>query len=319
MKTLYILLVAFFLTPGLFLGKVNAQESVEGDAGLSEIVDVVLEDDESLDPALVASEEASVASEAASIVKKITEKSSDLTETEGEAKGKLENLVLSNVVGPLRPTNFLRWSIRAAVGKEVPANTIVLVLMFPLITALIAASRHLIGLRGFGIFTPAIVAVALLATGIVVGFSLLFLIVVIATLSRVVIKRLRLPYMPRTSLMLWVVSMVMLAVLLISPFVGYETVAKLSIFPLLLMVLLAETFMDVQTKRSRNEAIEMTLETLLLATVSYFVMNLQIVQEFVLFNPELTVLGVAIFNIFLGKFQGLRLIEYWRFRTLLDN
>lgn len=91
---------------------------------------------------------------------------------------------------------------------------------------------------------------------------------------------------------------------------------NLSIFPLLLLVLLAETFIDVQSRRSVDQAVEMTVETLLLATISYFVMELEVVQRFVLLNPELTVVGVAVFNIFMGKFSGLRLLEYWRFRDL---
>ena len=83
------------------------------------------------------------------------------------------------------------------------------------------------------------------------------------------------------------------------------------------MVLLAETFIEVQTRRSRSEAIEMTLETLLLAVVAYFVMDLEVMQKFVLLNPEFVVIGVAVFNIFLGKFGGLRLMEYKRFRSIL--
>ncbi len=260
---------------------------------------------------------AMVATPAASLVQRITEKSSDLTETEGATKGRLEQLVLEELVGPFRVTNALRWSIRSAVMAGVPANTIVLLLMFPLVTAMIAASRHLVGLRGFGIFTPAIVAVGFLATGITVGLILFLVIMSVATAARVVIRKLRMPYLPRTSLMLWFVSMAMLVVLLLSPYLAMADVARLSIFPILLMILLAETFIEVQTRRSRSQAVEMTLETLLMAVISYFVMNLELVHTFVLLNPELVMGGVVIFNLFVGKFDGLRLLEYWRFREIL--
>lgn len=268
------------------------------------------------------SAEATMSAEATpsgNLVQRITEKSSDLTETKGEAQGKLERLVLDTAVGPVNPTNILRWSIREAVGQGVPANTVVLVLLFPIITALIAASRHLIGLRGFGIFTPALVAVGFLATGLTTGFVLFLVILLVATAGRMLIRRLKLPYMPRTSLLLWLVSVGVLLLLLISPYLNLEELAELSIFPILLMVLLAETFIDVQNKRSRGEAVEMTLETLLLAVISYFVMNLELVQSWVLLNPEIVILSVAVFNVFLGKFGGLRLMEYWRFRGLLNR
>jgi len=251
-------------------------------------------------------------------VAKITEKGSDLTEPEGEAQGKLEKLLLEQNLSGLGPFNFIRHAISAAVSNGVPANTIVLVLLFPVVTTIIAASRHLIGLRGFGIFTPALVAVAFLATGIVSGLLLFLVIIVVASTGRVIISKFKMPYMPRTSLLLWLVSMAVLALLLVSPRLNLEALADLSIFPILLLVLLAETFIEVQNKRNMSQALEMTAETLILASLSYFVINLGTVQKFVFLNPEITVIGVALFNVFLGKFVGLRLVEHLRFRKLLS-
>lgn len=249
---------------------------------------------------------------------RITSKSSDLTETQGIAQGKLEQFVLQELPAEFSLFTFVRASIRQAVLNGVPANTIVLVLMFPLITVLIAASRHLVGLRGFGIFTPAVSSVALLATGLPTGFTLLFVTVVVATISRMIIRRLRLPYMPRTSLMLWFVAVAVLALLLAAPFLRLKDLMSISIFPILLIVLLAENFIEVQTKRSRSEAIEMTLETLILAVLGYYLMNLELVQLLVLQRPELVLAATGLSNIFLGKFGGLRILEYWRFRKILD-
>jgi hypothetical protein len=48
-------------------------------------------------------------------------------------------------------------------------------------------------------------------------------------------------------------------------------------------------------------------------------MNLEFVQKFILTNPELTVLGIAVYDIFVGKYVGLRIMEYWRFREIIKN
>lgn len=274
-----------------------------------------------ISPTLEATEsaEASPSAEAtgaARLVERVTEKKPDLTEPEGPVKGKLERLLEAQELGPLGITNSLRYAIRNSVSQGVPTNLVVLLLLFPLVTAIIAASRHLIGLRGFGIFTPAVVAVGFLATGIVMGWLLFAVILVVATMARVLIRRLKLPYLPRTSLMLWFVALAVLGLLLVSPYIGLKGMPELSIFPILLLVLLAETFIDVQVRRNIKQAIEMTFETLLLATISFFVMELETVQEFVLLYPELTIVGVLILNIFIGKFAGLRLLEYWRFKEL---
>ena len=290
-------------------GVVGAQDSLPAFQWSSEVVGKNAE--------VAAASESAVATPSG-LVAKITDKGPDLTETQGEAKGKLGKLLLDQELGPVSPVNFLRHAIRNGVERDVPANTIVLILLFPVVTAIIAASRHLFGLKGFGIFTPAVVSVGLLATGIVSGLLLFTVILLVATIGRVAVRRLKLPYMPRTALLLWLVSLSVMGLILVAPYLNLLVLVELSIFPILLLVLLAETFIDVQNKRGMSQAVEMTAETLILATLSYFVMKLESVQTFVLLNPELVVVAVAVFNVFLGRFEGLRLMEYWRFRKILS-
>ena len=267
-----------------------------------------------------ASGQASESAEATkSAIAIVVEKKPDLTESEGEVKDKLTKYLEEQPIKELSVINFFQHIIRDAVSKGVPVNTVVLIVLFPAIVALIAASRHLLGLKGFGVFTPAIVAVGFLATGIVAGVVLFGVIILSATFGRVMIRKLKMPYMPRMSLLLWWVSMVVLGLVVGSVYIPMTGIlTQLSIFPLLLLILLAEKFIDVQTTRGMNEAIEMTVETLILASVSYFVMELESVQKFVLTYPEMLIVGIAMFNVFLGKFSGLRLNEYLRFKSIMD-
>jgi hypothetical protein len=222
-------------------------------------------------------------------------------------------------LGPLGVTNFLRWAIRNAVNQGVPANTIVLLLLFPIIAAIIASARHIVGIRSFGIFTPAIISVAFLATGIVAGLLLFGTILVVATFSRVILRRFKLQYLPRMAFLFWFVSIGVLAVIFASPFLSQPNLTTVTIFPILIMILLAEDFIDLQSGGSMREAIRVTAETLLMALFCFLVMNLEFVQKFILINPELTVLGVAVYDIFIGKYVGLRIMEYWRFREIIKN
>jgi len=254
-----------------------------------------------------------------SIVTKVIEKKSDLTETAGATKGKLERFLMEQKLGPLSVTNFLRWAIRNAVNQGVPANTIVLLLLFPIIAAIIASARHIVGIRSFGIFTPAIISVAFLATGIVAGLLLFGTILVVATFSRVILRRFKLQYLPRMAFLFWFVSIGVLAVIFASPFLSQPNLTTVTIFPILIMILLAEDFIDLQSGGSMREAIKVTAETLLMALFCFLVMNLEFVQKFILINPELTVLGVAVYDIFIGKYVGLRIMEYWRFREIIKN
>jgi len=248
------------------------------------------------------------------------EEEPDLTQpTKKETR--LEILLKTQELETLSPLNFLRHAIKETVNQGVPPNTIVLILMFPLVASLVAAARHFVGVKGFGIFTPAVISVAFLATGIVLGVFLFVFILVAATVFRFITRelKLRVQYLPRMALLLWFVSLAILGLIIASPLVEYEALMNLGIFPILLLILLAETFIDVQITRSFSQAVSMTIETLILATISFYLMNWESLQDFVLLNPEIFVLLVAALNIFVGKYSGLRLLEVWRFRKLLKG
>lgn len=215
--------------------------------------------------------------------------------------------------------DFLHRGIDAAISAGVPQNTIVLLLLFPLIVTLIAAARHLFGLRGFGIFTPAVIAVAFLSTGLPLGLGLFAGTLLIAAASRWVTKGLRLQYLPRLSLLILFICIGILgAFLLASRFsLDFASFAIPGIFPTLLLILLTETFISAEISHGAKFAARVTVETLFLAVISYLIMNQTAIQSWVLFHPEATILSLLAANILLGRFTGLRLLEYWRFRELL--
>jgi len=287
-------------------------------AGLLLSLPVKAEVDSGSESALpLATEAAEMATPAAqTIVQQVTEKKADITETQGPTVGKLGQYVLGQSINNLGPTNFVRHAIRNAITAGIPASTIVLVILFPLVAAIVAGARHLIGLRGFGIFTPAVLSVALVATGIVSGIFLFLIILGVANLGRRLLKKAHLQYLPRMALLLWLVCVGVLAVLLIAPWVGMQAWMNLSIFPILMLVLLAETFIEVQMGKSRREATELTVETMILALISSLVLSLESVQKFALINPELLLLLVAALDIFLGRYVGLRYTEFKKFKKM---
>lgn len=244
----------------------------------------------------------------------------DLTQKTEETLGPLEKLLEEQKLGVIWPSNPLKYAIRGAVGAGVPANTIVLLLLLPLVAAIIAAARHLVGLRGFGIFLPAALSVVFVAVAPVIGIGLFLIIVTVSTLTRMLLRKLKikLQYLPRMALILWVVSLSVLAVLFAAPIIRHPGLTNVSIFPILVMALLAEDFIRVQLGKSIKTAVNLTTETLILALVSYFFLTLKVVQEFALLYPEWYLLGILVFDIIIGKYVGLRILEIWRFRKLIQ-
>ena len=276
---------------------------------------------EELSDELVATDEAQ-ATRSAQIVSTPTQvPRSDLTQKTEETVGPLEKLLEEQELGPIWPTNPIKYAIRSAVSAGVPPNTIVLLLLLPVIAAIIAGARHLVGIRGFGIFLPAALAVTFVATGPIVGIGMFLVIVTVSTTARIILRKtkIKLQYLPRMALILLFVVMGVLGVLFTAPFLRRPDLANVSIFPVLILVLLAEDFSRVQLGKSVNTAIGLTTETLILALVSYVFLTSKQVQEFALLNPEILILIVFVFNFFMGKYIGLRLREFWRFRKLISG
>jgi len=220
-------------------------------------------------------------------------------------------------VGDLSWKNFLRYSVTESVRNGVPVNTVVLILLFPLVVAMVAAARHLIGMRGAGILTPALLSVAFLATGIWAGVFLFAVIVMVTVVARTALKTLKLQYLPRVSLLLWVVSAGVFLTLFSASIWNFSQLVNVGIFPILILMLLAETFIDIQAGRSGSEARALIFQTFALAMISSLILGNEMVQRAVLLWPEMIFFGVAIFDIFMGRYTGLRLSEYLMYRGIV--
>jgi hypothetical protein len=245
----------------------------------------------------------------------------DITQKTAETLGPLEQILESQILGPVWPTNPIKYAIRGAVGSGVPANTIVLLLLLPIMTFIIAFSRNVVGIRGFGIFLPAALSVVLVATGPIVGIGLFLLIVAVSTLLRLILRtlKIKLQYLPRMAFILWGVVVGVLGALFLAPYLKFSQLNNVSIFAVLILILLSEDFTRVQLGKSAKTAINLTFETLVLSLISFFFLTLKPLQEFVLLNPEASLIGVALLDLILGKYAGLRVMEFYRFRKIINQ
>ncbi|MFZ3301260.1 MAG: 7TM domain-containing protein [Microgenomates group bacterium] len=212
-------------------------------------------------------------------------------------------------------------AIVASIASGVPENTIVLLLLLPIVATVIAGTRQIIGIRGFGIFLPAALSITFVAIGPILGILLFMAIVVISTTVRIITRKLKLKlqYLPRMALMLWFVSFGILGILFASPMIKYQPLLNVSIFPVLVLTLLVEDFTRIQLGKSFKTAIGLTYQTLILSLISYLFLTYAPFQKIVLLNPEIALLATFVVDIILGKYIGLRFMEYWRFRKLISS
>jgi hypothetical protein len=204
------------------------------------------------------------------------------------------------------------------VNQGVPLTTVVLLLMFPIIATMIAFLRQVIGIKAFGIYTPSIIIFAFFATGIKYGIVLFVSVILVGMIVRLLMKRFRILYLPRVAITLSIVAIVMLFVLTIGGSFQRTGLAAVSIFPLLIMITLVEKFISTQIEKGNKTAFLLALETLIISIVGYFLLKWGILIKVIVAYPWIILLTIPI-NIILGKWTGLRVSEYFRFKEIFKK
>jgi hypothetical protein len=206
--------------------------------------------------------------------------------------------------------HFLRQGVSLAQGAGLADSAIAAFLLLPLATAFIAAARYLIGLRGLGLFIPIMFSVVFLLVGLPSGLGLFLLIVATATLVRFLLHGLKIHYLARLALVIWFVSLTVFL---------FANTFDFQLLPLMILVLLSENLVEIQISQGSRRALRLTLETLLLAIICFGLFSWPFLQRFALGEPELLLLATLLINLLVGRFAGMRLLEYQRFGGLLKN
>lgn len=209
--------------------------------------------------------------------------------------------------------------IQYLINNGIPPETITLLLMIPIVATIIAFSRQIIGIKGFGIYTPLIISFAFLSTGLKFGLILFLAILLVGTLSRLVVKKLRLLYLPRMAIIVITVALAVIGALYLGVYANRTEVITTSIFAILIMITMVEKFIAAQIERGARGAIILTSETLILSVVSFWVINWPWLQDIVIRYPVWIIIFALLVNLLLGRWTGLRLFEYYRFREVIKN
>lgn len=218
----------------------------------------------------------------------------------------------------VHPGNFLSKIVDLLIEKNVAPNVVMLILMLPIAATVVVFFRQIVGLTSFGIFTPALLAVTFLATGLSYGLVMFFVILVAWVGLRSLIQNVKLLSVPRISLVMIFVSFIMILLLWLWAYLDHSFVYSIWAFPMLILAFVIEKFVTTQHEKWMKDAIILLLSTLLISIISYFVMNWQFLQTLLMAYAEIIFLLVII-NIVLGKYTGMRVLEYMRFKVLINK
>ncbi|MBI3336907.1 hypothetical protein HYZ98_05095 [Candidatus Peregrinibacteria bacterium] len=229
----------------------------------------------------------------------------------------IDTLVIDESTVRLRPWNLLTSLVNVMLTHGVSSQTIIFLLMLPVIAMILTFLKQVIGITTFGLYTPSIVALSFLALGPLIGMVFLLLIIVTGYATRSFMRRWRLLYIPKVAIILSVVSVTLLLLLALGAVLGV-TLPRDAIFILLIMSTLAESFLNLKTEEGWWSAVVGIGETILAALLCVWIVQWSAFQSLILGYPELILLTFVV-NIFLGQWTGLRLVEYFRFREVFKH
>jgi 7 transmembrane helices usually fused to an inactive transglutaminase len=168
--------------------------------------------------------------------------------------------------------NFIPFAIQFAILAGVPTNTIVLILLLPLLATIVVAFRYIVGLSGIGLLVPIALSITLLATDVTPGFIMLGAIIIASLVSRFFLRRFPIMQMPKVALSMLMVAIFLLIALTISSIYGIIDVRNLSIFPILLFILLSDRIVTIFLERDFIETVQTTVITLFLAILGFLLL-----------------------------------------------
>ena len=188
-------------------------------------------------------------------------------------------------------------------------------LLIPIGAFVIVILRNLIGVRSFGTFMPVLIALAFRETELLAGIILFTVIITLGLVIRFYLEKLRLLLVPRLTVIVTIVVLLMAFVSIISNRLGIEVGLSIALFPMVIIAMVIERMSIVWEEQGAGRAIIDGIGSLVIASLAYLVMGIDLFSHWVVVFPELlfVLLGATIA---LGRYTGYRVSDLFRFREL---
>ncbi len=235
----------------------------------------------------------------------------------GTSKQELEYILKNQKIDKPRLVNIFQYTIKQALDQNIEPTTILILLILPLIGILSDVLHYMIGLKGYGIYMPTMIAAALWSVGIAEGIVLFIFILGLSLLGRNLLYRIKLHYWPRRTISLWVVVLGIFLFLGFGARLFFFRPGDITAFSVLFLILLSEEHISNQRRKSVRGAFQKTIVTLLLAVISTLLLSWYPFQRLILVYPEIYMIAVLGIGIAVGRYTGFRLLEFRRFRSAI--
>lgn len=211
--------------------------------------------------------------------------------------------------------------------------TLLMIIMLPIVGTIIGFTKHIIGFKSLGIYAPIVMTYAYFRIGLSsgeniwinqviyglkVGVTLTIIVFLTTALAHIITKRVRLHYSPKVALILTTVAISMYIVILIAEYMNMQTFLEGSFVPIVLLSTISEQFVSIMAQKNIKTAFSLTLTTIIISFLTFSLIIYEPFQDLVIEYPYI-LLSTIILNLIIGRFTGLRLLEYFRFKDILNQ
>jgi len=215
----------------------------------------------------------------------------------------------------------------------IPQGTLIMVIMLPVIATMLGFARHIIGIKSLGLYAPIILTYAYFRLGlsaqgetwsdqvyygIKVGLILSATVLLTSYLAHIITKQLRVHYFPKIALVLTAVATSVYVLIIIADLTDKQTFQYTGFLPIILIATISEQFVSILAKKNLRVATSLTITTVLLSMATFSLVIFEPFQNLFLDYPYLIIVTILI-NMLIGRFTGLRISEYLRFKDILNQ
>ncbi|MBB3103993.1 inactive transglutaminase family protein [Azomonas macrocytogenes] len=197
-------------------------------------------------------------------------------------------------------------------------QTYQIMIMIPIGVLVILILRNLVGIQTLGTFTPVLIALAFRETQLGFGIALFTLITALGLSLRSYLEHLKLQMLPRLSVVLTFVVILIAMISLFSHKLGLERGLSVSLFPMVILTMTIERLSITWEERGGGHAFKVAVGTIIAGSLAHLLMNIPQLVYFIFTFPAVLLVLVG-FMLAMGRYRGYRLTELLRFKALLKD
>ena len=211
---------------------------------------------------------------------------------------------------------FTTWILNHGVSDQ----TLELLIAITILATMVSIARYIFGSKSYGIYAPIILAIAYSYTGLKYGLAITTVVIVTSLLSYSILKKIRMHYITRIAINYCILALTLIIFFIAINYLGLGLDNMENIPPLatISIAVLGEFFTKQYVKKSFKSSILILLSTITISAIGWFVITRDVISTY-LFNNLWIIPVLILLNILIGQFKGLRIKDFFRFRSAVRS